>query len=185
MASGDIFWGDKGYLGRIQKIDPGVFNQVDGVSIHPYGVSHQDWCTCNSKPLKLDGTKNEDVCSDNIDPSTGQEKCLRTLSYGNLVENVESYKSALPANVKLWVTEIGIGGGHERNKDPLFDYWQRDYIKNVFDYLQDEAEVLIWYAWTDAIGGAGGEINMGLYDGLGNIKPAGELFRDYSTKNLP
>lgn len=108
--------------------------------------------------------------------SAPQAGCAEILTSGDLKESVEKYKAVLPANVKIWVTETG-----QQTTDLE---WQKKYMQMVFDYLQNEADVIIWYAWTDLMSDRDSDANMGLYNKNGEIKPAGELFKTYSTSNL-
>lgn len=179
LVTNDITWEDGGYLGRLLKIDPNIFDQVDALGLHPYGKTLNNWCSCNSKKYNKDGSENKAYCTTNIDPITDKDRCPDNLPWGDIKESVDKYKAALPTGVKIWVTEIG---------QPTDDYeWQKEYMKMVFDYLSTEAEVVNWYAWTDkmlAVEDVETDfMQMGLYDRNNNLKPAGILFKTYSTNN--
>lgn len=166
LVTDDIYNDDGGYLTKVITADPDAFAQVDAIGLHPYGKPLNNWCTCSSNDKKY-------YCTDNIDKETGREKCAGVLPWGDLGESIQKYKAVFPSHVKLWITEIGVG--------TLDDKWREEYMKMVFDYLKDQADVIIWYSWIDTITcGDYGESRCGLYDEHANIKPLGNLFKSYS-----
>lgn len=176
LVTNDITWGDGGYLTKVIKADPSAFDQVDGIGLHPYGKTIDGWCSCSSDKTFPNGNPNtgEQYCTTNIDAGTGRDMCEDgILPWGSLDETVKKYKAIFPSHVKLWITEIGQGSNNSE--------WQKEYMKKAFDYLSNEAEVIIWYAFIDTMTGGDGRNNWGLYDKDLNIKPAGELFEKYSS----
>lgn len=176
LVTNDIVWEDGGYLTKVIKADPSAFDQVDGIGLHPYGKTIDGWCKCSSDKTFPNGNPNngEQYCTTNIDKGTGRDMCEDgILPWGSLEETVKKYKAIFPPHVKLWITEIGQGSNNSE--------WQKEYMKKTFDYLSDEAEVIIWYAFIDTMTGGDGRNNWGLYDKDRNLKPAGELFEKYSS----
>lgn len=149
VISGGLASGEINYVKEIIQAEPEAFSQVDGFGVHTYERTLNNWC------------------------AQKDEGCAETLPSGDLKEFIENYKSAIPADVKIWVTEVG-----QKTTDLE---WQKDYMEMAFDYLQEEAEVVIWYAWTDIMSAGDWDANMGLYDKEGVLKPAGKLFNIYSS----
>lgn len=160
-----------GYIQKMKETDPKVFDQVDAVGLHSYGLYPDDssseggWCRCNSL--------NEDYyCTDNIDQITGQEMCPNILPYGGMGDVIDKYKQE--TGLAVWITEVGQTSEEE--------VWQLKYFDKIFKIFEEQkVPVVIWYAWSDKIlgplGKEGADDKWGLVDDYGTIKGVGMRFK--------
>lgn len=175
VVIGGLVTGDRGYLEKLSFYQDNIYQDVDGLAVHPYAASSDGWCSCSS----IFDKSSEYYCSKNIDPVTGKEKCT-----GGVLANNDLYGTTsgmwrgpggIPDEVKIWVTEVGYGT-YDRE-------WQAEYLKRTLRDLSSmsDVETIIWYSFSDRIQGADGQSNWGLYDHKDQLTPAGKEFRKFTT----
>lgn len=79
VVMGGLASGSTTYVSQVRAADASAFNQVDGVAIHPYGVSPGGWCTAG---------------------------CSTNLVNGDLAGDVNNYHNA--SGKAIWITEFGV-----------------------------------------------------------------------------
>lgn len=145
------------YVERMKVKEPDVFDQVDAIAIHPYGLypdgpedQPNGWCHYKSS------------------------ECPVSLPYGGVGWVIDKYKEV--SGLPVWITEVGQTTSAEN--------WQARYFAKLSKVLSDKkVQVAIWYGWTDKILGPLGKAERddqwGLVDDYGTIKAVGVEFQDF------
>lgn len=157
VIMGGLNSGKTAYIKEMIKYEPDVFRQVDGVGLHPYGVSPDgSWCKSGGK-------------------TSG---CVALLTYGeNLAKEIDNFK--LATGKPIWVTELGFGV----NNNAKAESWQGEYLKRAFKVLSDNGvPVIIWYSWTDKMSGGVDDPGFGLLKDNSIVKVSGMQFQLFSGR---
>lgn len=167
------------YLEFMQKEVPDIFNLIDAVAIHPYGLSPDGWCQYYNDDVKGDNRRDHPDRVVNGTTRVNEASCFgHDLPYGEgktVVDIINKYKTA--TGLPVWITEIG------QTEDP--EEWQSEYFKRVFKAFSDAlVPMAIWYSWSDKMQGTleandPNQPKFGLVDYEDAIKAVGVEFRHF------
>lgn len=161
IITGGLVTGNTDYVVDLKKVHPGILKLIDGIAIHPYGVSPAGWCNTNPATEACGADKNG--------------KGGIVLPFGDLATVIQSYEK-VSDGLPIWITEIGIHGDNE--------LLQGEFLRRVFEVLSRvKIPVAIWYPWSDALL-AGPEENssFGLVNKNNVIKAAGIEFKLFNSQ---
>lgn len=159
IITGGLVTGSPDYISQMKQAHPGILKLIDGIAIHPYGVSPDGWC-------KQDPPSAE--CQNIVLPFGG----------GDLATAVQNYVQVADG-LPIYITEVGTASAEDGAA-------QGEYLRRVFNILSNiKVSVVIWYGWSDLLLARDEEDKGSGLFGLVNknnvIKPSGVEFKLFNA----
>lgn len=156
VIMGGVGGGNYKYIEEMKEIDSWVFNQVDAIGVHPYGLSPDGWCYAKYEP-----------------PECGEHE----LPFNDLEVVINRYKEE--TGLPVWITEIGATDNENwlaTYFDKMFNVFSRNDIP-VAIWFPWTDEMLALDEVTDPAYN-----QYGLVDRYGTVKAIGVGFGEWGEK---